>query len=57
MFKNIMTYLRVVPVITTYYVIEKHVIAVSNADGVSMEPTIKSGDIVIIDRFFFRFFN
>jgi inner membrane protease subunit 1 len=57
MLKNIMTYLRVIPVITTYYVIEKNVIAVSNADGVSMEPTIKSGDIVIIDRFSFRFFN
>lgn len=57
MIKNLMTYLRVIPVITTYYVIEKNVVAVSNADGVSMEPTIKSGDIVIIDRFSFRFWK
>jgi|JI6StandDraft_1071083.scaffolds.fasta_scaffold69072_2 signal peptidase I len=56
MLKNIMTYLRVIPVITTYYVIEKNIIAISNADGVSMDPTIKSGDIVIIDRFSFRYF-
>jgi signal peptidase I len=57
MWKNIMTYLRVIPVITTYYVIEKHVVAISNADGVSMEPSISSGDIVVIDRFWFRYFN
>lgn len=49
-----MTYLRVIPVITTYYVIEKNLISASNADGVSMEPTIRSGDIVVIDRFWFR---
>ena len=36
MFKNIFTYLRVIPVITTYYVIEKNVVSVSSADGVSM---------------------
>lgn len=54
MFKNVMTYLRVIPVITTYYVIEKNLISASNADGVSMEPTIRSGDIVVIDRFWFR---
>ena len=54
MFKNILTYLRVIPVITTYYVVEKNVISVSTADGVSMEPTIQSGDIVLIDRFSYR---
>ena len=54
MLRNLMTYLRVIPVIASYYVLEKNVIAVSNADGVSMEPTIKSGDIVIIDRLSFR---
>lgn len=57
MFKNILTYLRVIPVITTYYVIEKNLISASNADGVSMEPTIKSGDIVVIDRFSYKFFG
>ena len=46
-----------IPVVTTYYVIEKNIISVSNADGVSMEPTILSGDIVVIDRFSFRWFN
>jgi signal peptidase I len=54
MFKSVINYLRVIPVITTYYVIEKHLISASNADGVSMEPTIRSGDIVVIDRFWFR---
>jgi signal peptidase I len=57
MLKNILTYLRVIPVVTTYYVIEKNIISVSNADGVSMEPTIRSGDIVVIDRLSFRLFN
>ena len=57
MMKNILTYLRVIPVITTYYALEKNVVAVSNADGVSMEPAIRSGDIVIIDRFTFRYFT
>jgi signal peptidase I len=57
MFKNILTYLRVIPVITTYYVIEKNVISASNADGVSMEPTIRSGDIVVIDRFTYKYFR
>ena len=33
MLKNIMTYLRVIPVITTYYVIEKNIIAISNAEA------------------------
>ncbi len=36
MFKNILSYLRAIPVITTYYVIEKNIISVSSADGVSM---------------------
>ena len=54
MFKSVINYLRVIPVITTYYVIEKNLISASNADGVSMEPTIRSGDIVVIDRFWFR---
>ena len=54
MLKSVISYLRVIPVITTYYVIEKHLISASNADGVSMEPTIRSGDIVVIDRFWFR---
>ena len=57
MFKNVLNYLRVIPVITTYYIIEKHVIAISNADGVSMEPAIRSGDIVVIDRFWYRHFS
>lgn len=57
MFKNLLTYLRVIPVITTYYVIEKNVISASNADGVSMEPTIRSGDIVVIDRFTYKYLN
>jgi signal peptidase I len=57
MFKNILTYLRVIPVITTYYVIEKNVISASNADGVSMEPTVRSGDIVVIDRFTYKYFR
>lgn len=54
MFKSVINYLRVIPVITTYYVIEKNLISASNADGISMEPTIRSGDIVVIDRFWFR---
>jgi inner membrane protease subunit 1 len=33
------------------------VISASNADGVSMEPTIKSGDIVVIDRFAYKYFG
>lgn len=53
--RKIMTYLRVIPVIATYYLIEKNLISASNADGVSMEPTIRSGDIVVIDRFTHRF--
>ncbi len=32
-------------------------ISVSNADGVSMEPAIHSGDIVIIDRFLYKYLN
>ena len=43
-------------VITTYYLIENNIISASNADGISMHPTIKSGDIVIIDRLSFRLF-
>lgn len=56
MFKTISAYLRIVPVITTYYLIENNIISASNADGISMHPTIKSGDIVIIDRLSFRLF-
>lgn len=55
--RNVMTYLRIIPVIASYYVFEKHVVAISNADGVSMEPTIHSGDIVVIDRLWFRYFS
>jgi len=57
MFKNLITYLKVLPIITTFYVIEKKVISISNADGVSMEPTIQSGDIVIVDRLSYKLFN
>ena len=54
MLKKLSNLLRVVPVLTTYYVIERNVISISNAEGQSMDPTIKSGDIVIIDRFVYR---
>lgn len=36
MLAKVLPYLRVIPVIATYYVIEKNVISASNADGVSM---------------------
>lgn len=55
--KNLMTYMRVLPVIATFYIVEKNVISVSNAEGVSMQPTISSGDIVIIDKFTHKYFN
>ena len=51
---KVASFLRVVPVLATYYVIERNVFSISNADGQSMEPTIKSGDIVVIDRLFYR---
>ena len=54
MLRNFLNYLRVIPVIATYYTIDRHVISISNADGVSMQPSIHSGDIVIIDRFLFK---
>ena len=48
------SFLRIVPVLASYYVIERNVFSISNADGQSMEPTIRSGDIVVIDRLFYR---
>lgn len=57
MFKNLLTYLRILPIIASYYIIEKNVISISHAEGVSMEPTVQSGDIVVIDRLTFRFFK
>ena len=50
-------YLIFIPIVTTYYLFDKHVLSISNADGASMEPTIKSGDILIIDRWFYRVFG
>lgn len=57
MLKNVMNYLRIIPVITTYFLAERHIVTLSNADGASMEPAIHSGDIVLIDRFFYKYFN
>ena len=49
--------LRVVPVITTYYAIDRYMFSISNAEGQSMEPTIYSEDIVLIDKFTYRFLS
>jgi signal peptidase I len=57
MLKNVLPYFRVIPIMTTYYVLEKYVVTISSADGVSMEPTIRSGDIVVLDRISFRLFS
>ena len=48
---------RIVPVITTFYAIDRYVFSISNAEGASMEPTIKSEDFVFIDKFTYRFLH
>ena len=43
------------PVVSTYYAVDRYLFSISNAEGASMEPTIRSEDIVLIDKFTYRF--
>ncbi len=49
--------LMVIPAIATYYLFDQYVISFSSSEGSSMEPTIKSGDLIVVDRFFYKMFG
>jgi signal peptidase I len=47
----------IIPVVSTFYVVNKKIFSVSTSEGESMEPTIQSGDVLIIDHFFYKIFG
>ena len=47
----------IIPVVSTFYVVNKKIFSVSTSEGESMEPTIRSGDVLIIDHFFYKMFG
>jgi signal peptidase I len=40
----------ILPALSLYYLITEHLISCNKAEGRSMEPTIKSNDVIIVNR-------
>lgn len=55
MSKQFWTALSVIPTITTFYCIDQYLLSIRNSEGSSMCPTIRPGDIIFVDRLFYRF--
>jgi signal peptidase I len=41
--------------LSTFYIVNSYGVEISSSDGDSMDPNIRSGDILIIDKFFYRY--
>jgi signal peptidase I len=42
----------ILPALSLYYLVTEYIISVNKAEGRSMEPTIKSNEVIIVNRFF-----
>jgi signal peptidase I len=41
--------------LSTFYIVTSYGIEISSSDGDSMDPNIRSGDVLIIDKLFYKF--
>jgi signal peptidase I len=46
----------VLPAISLYYLITEHLVSINKAEGESMLPTIRNNEILIVDKFWIRWF-
>jgi inner membrane protease subunit 1 len=56
MIKQLKEILVLLPVMSTYYLINEKVITSNKTEGDSMDPTIKNNGVVIVDKIFFKLF-
>jgi signal peptidase I len=41
--------------LATFYIVTSYGVEISSSDGDSMDPNIRSGDVLIIDKFFYKY--